>query len=205
LKDPYEVLEIHRGATKEEIQNAYRRLVKKYHPDQYRNHPLEKLAEEKLAEINQAYEMLMKNGGQAGSGYYDGGQTRSRTYGGGSGDSIFQQVRVNINKGNLHQAEQLLNQSTVRNAEWYFLKGIIFQRKGWYGEALSHLHTAVQMDPSNPEYQSALNQMNYNNRVYRDRSGGYGSGGMDFCELCQCLICTDCCCECLGGDFITCC
>ena len=42
MKDPYKVLEINRGASKEEIQKAYRRLVKKYHPDQYQNHPLQK-------------------------------------------------------------------------------------------------------------------------------------------------------------------
>ena len=74
LRDPYEVLEINKGAGKEEIQKAYRRLVKKYHPDQYRNHPLEKLAEEKMAEINAAYDYLMKNG--AGDYYKGSGQSR---------------------------------------------------------------------------------------------------------------------------------
>ena len=66
MRDPYEVLEINRGASKEEIQKAYRKLVKKYHPDQYRDNPLAKLAEEKLAEINEAYDYLMKNGTAGG-------------------------------------------------------------------------------------------------------------------------------------------
>jgi len=204
LRDPYEVLEINRGATREEIQKAYRRLVKKYHPDQYRDHPLAKLAEEKMAEINEAYDYLMKNtnasGGYSGNEQYQG---RSNDYSGQ--DSVFSQARAYINSGNISMAEQLLDQSAVRNAEWYFLKGIIFQRKGWYSQALSHLQTAVSMDPGNLEYRNALNAFSSNNRVYRERSGEYGSRDMDLCSICQCLICTDCCCECMGSDFITCC
>ncbi len=170
MKDPYKVLEINRGASKEEIQKAYRRLVKKYHPDQYQNHPLQK-------------------------GY---------SY--GSENAFFEQVRIHINNGDLNRAEQMLNQTDKRTAEWFYLKGLIFQRKGWYAQARSHFQTAVNMEPGNAEYNSALNMMNYNNNMYRERSGGYGNRDMDdLCTICQCLICTDCCCECMGGDFITCC
>lgn len=203
MRDPYEVLEINRGASREEIQKAYRRLVKKYHPDQYRDHPLAKLAEEKMAEINEAYEYLMKNGGTAG-GYRSDEQYQSQSsyY---NQDDLFRQVRININRGNLNAAEQLLDQSSNRSAEWYFLKGIIFQKKGWYSQALSHLQTAVNMDPGNSEYQNALYALNNSNRVYRERAGEYGGREMDICRICECLICTDCCCECMGSDFITCC
>lgn len=202
LRDPYEVLEINRGATREEIQQAYRRLVKQYHPDQYRDHPLEKLAQGKLAEINEAYDYLMKNG--AGSGSYSG-SSGSYRYNSDSDNAFFQQVRVHINNGDLQTAEQMLDQSNTRTAQWYFLKGIVFQRKGWYAQALSHLQTAVNMEPGNAEYRNALNMMNYNNRMYRERSGQYGSRDVDLCTICQCLVCTDCCCECMGSDFITCC
>ncbi|HOJ12845.1 MAG TPA: DnaJ domain-containing protein, partial [Clostridiales bacterium] len=58
--NPYEVLGVKEGANDEEIKRAYRELVKKYHPDQYRDNPLAKLAEEKLREVNEAYEYLMK-------------------------------------------------------------------------------------------------------------------------------------------------
>ena len=61
--NPYEVLGIKPGASQEEIKSAYRKLVKKYHPDQYGDNPLKELAQEKLAEVNEAYEMLKNNGG----------------------------------------------------------------------------------------------------------------------------------------------
>ena len=58
--NPYEVLGVSENASDEEIKKAYKELVKKYHPDKYQNNPLSDLAEEKLQEINEAYEMLMK-------------------------------------------------------------------------------------------------------------------------------------------------
>ena len=46
--DPYEVLGVRQGASEAEIKEAYRNLVKKYHPDKYQGNPLAGLAEEKL-------------------------------------------------------------------------------------------------------------------------------------------------------------
>jgi uncharacterized membrane protein YsdA (DUF1294 family) len=55
LKDYYEVLGVPRNASKEEIREAYRRLVLKYHPDRNRSPD----AEARLKEINEAYRVLM--------------------------------------------------------------------------------------------------------------------------------------------------
>lgn len=55
-RDYYEVLGIARGASKDEIKNAYRRLARKHHPDMNKDNP--KAAEEKFKEISEAYEVL---------------------------------------------------------------------------------------------------------------------------------------------------
>lgn len=65
-KSPYEVLGVKLGATPEEIKRAYRGLVKKYHPDNYANHPLEDLAKEKMQEINNAYDQLTNPNASSG-------------------------------------------------------------------------------------------------------------------------------------------
>lgn len=205
MKNPYEVLGVKEGASEEEIKRAYRELVKKYHPDQYQDNPLSKLAEEKLREVNEAYDFIMKNGtvrqDSSYNGGYDPGSAGSR-----NGYDLFSQVRSHINSGNVQLAEDMLNASGNRTAEWYYLKGLIFLRRGWYDEAYTHIQRAVAMEPSNFEYRNALNRMNYSSNAYKQNSYnmGYGSGP-DLCTICQCLWCTDCCCECFGSDFISCC
>ncbi|MGN0665047.1 MAG: molecular chaperone DnaJ [Huintestinicola sp.] len=54
-RDYYEVLGISKGASEDEIKKAYRASVKKYHPDL---HPDDKECEEKMKEVNEAYECL---------------------------------------------------------------------------------------------------------------------------------------------------
>jgi molecular chaperone DnaJ len=202
LRNPYEVLGIKEGAGEDEIKRAYRELVKKYHPDQYRDNPLAKLAEEKLREVNEAYDYLMKNGKSKGGGNWGGGQS-SRTQ---SDNVVYNQVRMNINNGNIGAAEEMLNRTSVRTAEWFYLKGLIFLRKGWYDEAFSHIQTAVNMEPNNFEYRSALNRINMSNSAYMGNAYGRGyNQNPDLCSICQFLWCADCCCECSGSDLIGCC
>jgi molecular chaperone DnaJ len=54
-RDYYEVLEIKRSATEQEIKSAYRRLAVKYHPDK---NPGDTAAEEKFKEAAEAYSVL---------------------------------------------------------------------------------------------------------------------------------------------------
>ncbi|NLS44478.1 MAG: molecular chaperone DnaJ [Firmicutes bacterium] len=54
-KDYYEILNVDRNASQDEIKKAFRRLARKYHPDANRDDPS---AEEKFKDINEAYEVL---------------------------------------------------------------------------------------------------------------------------------------------------
>src|SRR3984957_8495446 len=54
MRDPYEVLGLAKSASAAEIKSTYRRLAKKYHPDQSK----EAKAKEKFAEIGSAYEIV---------------------------------------------------------------------------------------------------------------------------------------------------
>ena len=55
MRDPYEVLGVSRKASAAEIKAAFRKLAKKYHPDQNKQDPK---AKEHFAEINSAYEIV---------------------------------------------------------------------------------------------------------------------------------------------------
>ena len=191
--NPYEVLGIKEGATTEEIKTAYRTQVKKYHPDKYQDNPLYELAEEKLQEVNEAYEMLTKDGGKNGSSY------RSTSGGNGGQSQDFRDVRSYIDKGNLGAAEAALGRSSVRNAEWFYLSGILSMKKGWYDDAMNSLQTACSMDPANYEYRNAMNSMMQTSQGYQTNaySRGFGGGTNDeLCRMLQCYCCADALCNC---------
>ena len=60
MNNPYEVLGVSETATDEEVKAAYRNLAKKYHPDNYTDSPLADVAEQKMKEINEAYDMIIR-------------------------------------------------------------------------------------------------------------------------------------------------
>ena len=54
-----EILGLKPGALQEEVNQAYRDMVNVWHPDRFEGNPrLQKKAEEKMKEINEAYEYL---------------------------------------------------------------------------------------------------------------------------------------------------
>ena len=58
MNDPYKVLGVPETATDAEVKKAYLNLARKYHPDNYHDNPLADLAQEKMKEINAAYEQI---------------------------------------------------------------------------------------------------------------------------------------------------
>ncbi len=57
-RDLYEILGVNKNATDHEIKKAYLKLVAKYHPDHHKDDKDKKAAEEKMKEINAAYDIL---------------------------------------------------------------------------------------------------------------------------------------------------
>lgn len=223
MTDPYQVLGVSPSATDEQIKNAYRELARKYHPDNYANNPLADLAQEKMKEINEAYDQIQRQRKQqssrAGQGYSQGGYSQSgysRSYAGQGGSSRggsqFADIRQLLNANRVSDAEELLEgiPQSRRDAEWYFLRGRVFYVRGWLDQAYNYYVRANQMSPGNAEYQTALNQLMWQRNTGRP-AGGYGdyrnvqTGGASGCDMCMGLICADTCCECMGGDLISCC
>ena len=189
MKDPYSVLGVSQNASDDEVKKAYRELARKYHPDNYQNNPLADLAEEKMKEINEAYDTITKqrSGGYSGSSYnsYQGGG-----YASASSNPVYARVRNLINAGDLAQAEQLLYGVGQKDGEWYFLSGCISYRKGWLDEAMQNYTIACQLEPNNMEYRQALAIMQRGGMAgYRPMGYATGMDAMDCCTTLMCLNC----------------
>ncbi len=195
MKDPYEVLGVSRNATKDEIREAYRELVKKYHPDKFRSNPdMLRLAEEKMREINEAYNYLLEHAGE------ENASTGESTFSDEDRD-IYAQVRRKIQSGDLYGAEDLLMKiSDKSNPEWYFLTGIIYARRGWYDKAYDYLKIAHENAPQNAEYAQSFETVKRTVKTGPIYEGRAPMDDTTAClSCCTALACTDLCCHCLGG------
>lgn len=201
--NPYAVLGIPENATDEQVKDAYRRLARQYQDDTVQNGPLADIARQKMTELDAAYDAIVAaRRGQTAYGNTNRSSYQNTNYNTYSySGSQFSDIRAQIRAGRMDDAEMLLDgiPREQRTAEWYFLKGQIQQRRGWFDEAYSNLSKACQMDPQNSEYAAAFNSLNNNARGgYRQTRGG----GCSACDICSSLLCADCCCECMGGDLI---
>ncbi len=214
MKDPYSVLGITSDATDEEVKNAYRALARKYHPDNYGDdNPLKDLANEKMQEVNAAYDEILRMRAAGGSSY-NGGSTYYDSYSGtGSSSGVYAEIRRKINSRRFGEAERKLAEVPEgdRVAEWHYLYSVILMQRGRVNDAMRELEMACNMEPGNMEYQKAKEMFNtgargYGSTYYGGAGGGYRrrSTADDACDCCTNLICLDCLCECMGGDLIRC-
>src|SRR5258708_26487715 len=112
-RDYYEILEVTRSASGEEIKRSYRKLAVKFHPDK---NPGDHTAEEKFKELGEAYDILSDEqkraaydryghaafaqggagarGGGGGGGFHDPFDIFREVFGasGGQGGGVFEQV-----------------------------------------------------------------------------------------------------------------
>ena len=219
--DPYSILGVSRDASDEEIKKAYRKLSRKYHPDANINNPNKDQAEEKLKEIQQAYDQIMKEREYGSSGNYGyGGNTGYGGFGGFGGyggsqsnsgyqdeEAIRRQAASNyVQSGHYQEAMNVLSSLKERNAQWYYLSAVANMGLGNNVNAMNHIREAVRLEPDNMQYRMMLQRMEGGGSWYQEQQnpfGGMPTAGNDLCM--KCLMANLACSCCCPGSGVICC
>lgn len=217
--DPFVILGIERGASQSEILEAYKKKREYYQAHVFDEGDAGADAARMLELLDNAYQdaMTYSHEHAAVGGTPDGGD--------------FDLVKTAVREKHIDEAQKLLDDMYYRGAEWHYYQAIVFYEKNWLNESKKQLELAVDMDPENEKYKKALENMkrkidgtNAFNGQQANGQAGNGQGQQYYssqrtysqqqaqpsaadgcCTACQCAICADCCCECLGGDLIRCC
>ena len=216
--DPFVILGLQKGASQSEILDAYKKKREYYAAHVFDEGDAGAEAARMLEVLDTAYQDAII--------YTHENATVD------SGDANqFDAVRAAISSKDFVKAQSLLDDMYYRGAEWHYYQAIVFYEKNWLNESKKQLELAVDMDHENEKYKKALENMkrkidgtNAFNGQQANGQAGNGQGQQYYssqrtysqqqaqpsaadgcCTACQCAICADCCCECLGGDLIRCC
>ncbi len=187
--DPYRVLGVSSTATDEEIKKSYRNLAKRYHPDA---NPGDKSSEQKMKEINAAYDQVTRNKHTIGSttSGTNSSYRSSDPFSGFGGFGSYQwqsntsyqkesaemrSARNYINSRYYQDAIYVLNNIMDRNARWYYYSALAYAGLGDRLKALQYAQKALQMDPGNPDYFILLARLQNQGQTYRRTTKQYRS------------------------------
>ena len=205
-KNPFIILGVNEfTVTQSELEDAYKKERAKYADDVFLEGEPGRLAATRVSEIDQAYAEALE-------------KLKTRASFTNTGVS-YTEIEAQIRAKNYNDAQNMLDGITNRDAEWHFLQSVIYYKKGWISESKIQLERAVALEPHNPKYKSELDKMNganaQSNQQHFNHSYGYNQGAnrsysqqrpqASTCDCCTTLCALDCCCECMGGDLITCC
>ncbi|HHW90010.1 MAG TPA: hypothetical protein GX745_03805 [Clostridiales bacterium] len=195
-QNPYEVLKLTPDASMEDIEQAYQKLKAQYSEDRFLEGEAGRQGAINLMNLENAYSEIINMRKK---------QQARIEYGSNLGD-----IDQMIKDGKIDQAQIELDKMSERTAHWHFLQSIIFYKKGWYDESRAQLKLALNLDPNNTQYQTALSRLEQvmassNANPYTmgtQQTQGQGQdqpmppdASMGLANCCTTLCLLDCCCN----------
>jgi curved DNA-binding protein CbpA len=199
MQEYYKILGVSEESTNEEIELAYRTLKEKYSRERFYEGEVGNEAARMLTKIETAYHEIIEE------------RNREKKI----NDRIvndYSDVEGLIKKGDISDAQELLDNYADRDAEWHYLQSVVFYKKNWMNESKKQLEIAVNMDPHNSKYGNAYaklkQKIEYNDAQFRSgnmggqpqgepqrQMGADSNGCLSFCTTwcCMNLMCNICC------------
>ncbi len=223
-RSPFEILGVREDVTMDELYAAYRSLRSQYENKRFEPGEVGADACAKLEEIETAYndacDLLRSRPYKTNDNPEMSKDSYDFTENLDEADKAVREKRMD-------DAQRILDNCTNRSARWHYIQSAVFYSKNWHADALKQLEFACNMEPTNTKYADAKRALETQMRahtseksnsfysenekngesVYSGPETHYTTGrrGCTVCDVCNGLLCADCCCECMGGDCITCC
>lgn len=138
----FEVLGLNASADQQQVHQAYRTRVKSCHPDQFLDREQQKKAQEKLIELNLAYEEALRlSAGRQVVGFHRVPGSQAKLM-----------AKKLMDQGLFERALLQLGRADEKDEEWFFIEGQLLLKMKQYDSAHQAFREAVRRNPSNNEY-----------------------------------------------------
>ncbi len=146
MKDPYEILGVDRAAGKEVAEDKYKELKARYSEERFLTGEAGNEAARKLSELEAAWKQICEENVK---------EEAKQEFGGDLG-----QIDNMIKEGRYDEAQAALDSIADRGGEWHYLQSIIYYKREWMSECKTQLEMAVNKEPWNGKYRTALDKLN---------------------------------------------
>ena len=200
MKDPYSVLGLSAETPEDELKARYEELKAQYGEQRFKSGAEGNEGARKLSELESAWALICAD--------FDKKQAQE-TF----GDGDYGAIDDLIKNGKYDDAQTRLDAITDRTAQWHYLQSIIYYKREWLTDSRKQLATAVEMDPRNDTYKTALEKLDLvigNPQadprtvgvdpsqpppVQQQPQDGQMCGGNMLSNCCLAYCLTDCCCS----------
>ena len=141
MKNPYEILGLTPDASEEELRARYEQLVAKYKDERFLPGEAGNQAAEKLNDVEDAWREIMRD-------------IEARKY-----SNDYDRIAALIKQKNYNAAQDALDAIADRGAQWHFYPSQVYYYREWLTECRKHLTMAIDLDPNNEKYRTALSRL----------------------------------------------
>lgn len=141
MKDSYEILGLTKDATDEELKARYEELCAKYKEDRFLPGEEGNEAARKLNELEEAWRDICRD-------------MEARRY-----SDDYARIEALIKEKKYNDAQDALDAVSNRTAKWHFYQSQVYYYREWLTESRKQLSVAVDMDPQNEKYKTALEKL----------------------------------------------
>ncbi len=138
----FEILGLNEDADETQVRQAYHQRVKACHPDQFKDGDMQRQAQDKLIQLNLAYEeALRRTAGKPKTVFHTVSPEEAKNL----AKKLLEQQRY-------ESALLQLSHAASKDDEWYYIHGQLLMGMRQYSTAHQSFREAVRLKPENNEY-----------------------------------------------------